>query len=138
MKVGFAVQRDEGLESKVYNHFGSAPMFVVVETGASEVQTVHNQDLNHSHGACSPMKALGGQQIDALVVGGIGGGALMRLNAMGVKVYAAEAQTIRENLQLLGRNRLPQLSMENACQAHEGGCEPHEPGKNKGGFPVIK
>ena len=138
MKVGFAVQRDEGLESKVYNHFGSAPMFVVVETGAAEVQTIHNQDLNHSHGACSPMKALGGQQIEALVVGGIGGGALMRLNSMGVKVYAAEARTIRENLELLGRNRLPELSMQNSCQAHQGGCGPHEPGKKGGGFPVIK
>ena len=52
MKVGFAVQRDEGLESQVYNHFGSAPMFLVVETGAAEVQTIHNQDMNHSHGAC--------------------------------------------------------------------------------------
>jgi predicted Fe-Mo cluster-binding NifX family protein len=138
MKIGFAVQRDEGLESQVYNHFGSAPMFVVVETGAAEVQTIHNQDMNHSHGACSPMKALGGQQIDALVVGGIGGGALMRLNAMGVKVYAAEAQTIRENLDLLSRNRLSQLSMQNACQAHEGGCGSHGPKKPEDGFPVIK
>lgn len=138
MKVGFAVQKDEGLESKVYNHFGSAPMFVVVETGAAKVQTIHNQDLNHSHGACSPMKALGGQKIDALIVGGIGGGALMRLNAMGVKVFAAEAQTIRENLDLLSRNRLPELSMNNACQAHEGGCGPHGALKNEDGFPVIK
>ena len=129
MKVGFAVQRDEGMESQVYNHFGSAPMFVVVETGAAEVQTIHNQDLNHSHGACSPMKALGGQKIDALGVGGIGGGALMRLNSLGVKVYAAEAQTIRENLELLSRNRLPELSMQNACQAHEGGCSPQGPPK---------
>jgi len=138
MKVGFAVQSDEGLESKVYNHFGSAPMFVVVETGAAKVQTIHNQDLNHSHGACSPMKALGGQKIDALIVGGIGGGALMRLNAMGVKVYAAEAQTIRDNLELLSQKRLPELSMNNACQAHEGDCGPHGPIKNEGGFPVIK
>ena len=137
MKVGFAVQSDEGLESKVYNHFGSAPLFVVVETGAAKVQTIQNQDLNHSHGACSPMKALGGQKIDALIVGGIGGGALMRLNAMGVKVYAAEAQTIRDNLELLSRNRLPELSMQNACQAHEGGCEPQGQ-KNDGSFPVIK
>ncbi len=137
MKVGFAVQSEEGLESRVYNHFGSAPMFVVVETGTQKVQTIHNQDLNHSHGACSPMKALGGQQIDALVVGGIGGGALMRLNAMGVRVYAAEAQTIRDNLDLLSRNRLPELSMQNACQAHEGSCGPQGQ-KNDGSFPVIK
>ena len=138
MKVGFAVQKDEGLDSKVYNHFGSAPLFVVVETGAVKVERIQNQDLNHSHGACSPMKALGGQKIDALIVGGIGGGALMRLNAMGVKVYAAEARTIRDNLDLLSRNRLPELSMNHACQAHEGGCGSQGPIQNEDGFPVIK
>jgi hypothetical protein len=57
---------------------------------------------------------------------------------MGVKVYSAEAQTIRENLQLLGRNRLPELSINNACQAHEGGCGSHGPEKKGDRFPVIK
>jgi len=28
MKVGFAVQGNEGMESKVYDHFGSAPTFI--------------------------------------------------------------------------------------------------------------
>lgn len=32
MKVCFAVQRDDGMDSSVYGHFGSAPAFVVVDT----------------------------------------------------------------------------------------------------------
>ena len=32
MKVCFPVQKDEGIESQVYNHFGSAPVFIVVDT----------------------------------------------------------------------------------------------------------
>ena len=32
MKVGFAVQSDQGIESKVYDHFGSAPAFIIVDT----------------------------------------------------------------------------------------------------------
>ena len=40
MKVCFPVQKDEGVESQVYNHFGSAPVFIVVETEAKDVQHV--------------------------------------------------------------------------------------------------
>ena len=66
--------------------------------------------------------ALGGQNVDAVVVGGIGGGALMKLNAAGIKVYGTMANTIKGNLDLLMTNRLPELSMENTCAGHQGGC----------------
>ena len=32
MKICFPVQNDNGIESTVYNHFGSAPVFVVFDT----------------------------------------------------------------------------------------------------------
>ena len=122
MKVCFPVQKDEGVESQVYNHFGSAPVFIVVETEEKGVQRVDNRDRNHVHGACNPVMALGGQNVDALVVGGIGGGALMKLNAMGVKVYEAASRTVKENLELLKGNKLQELTMDHSCRAHEGGC----------------
>ena len=122
MKVGFPVEHDEGMESKVYGHFGSAPVFVVVDTEKNEVRTIQNQDLNHIHGACNPIQALDGQQLDSLVVGGIGGGALMKLNALGIKVYGAEAQKINENLQLFKEKSLQELTMDHSCKSHQGGC----------------
>jgi predicted Fe-Mo cluster-binding NifX family protein len=122
MKVCFAVQKDEGIESAVYGHFGSAPAFVVVDTEYQSIDTVSNKDMIHAHGACNPIMALGGHNVDAVVVGGIGGGALMKLNAAGIKVYGSMAGTIRGNLDLLTTNRLPELSMENTCAGHQGGC----------------
>ena len=122
MKVCFPVQKDEGIESQVYNHFGSALVFIVVDTEGKGVNRVDNRDLHHVHGACNPIMALGGQKVDALVVGGIGGGALMKLNAMGVKVYEAGTPTVKENLELLRENKLEELSMDHSCRAHEGGC----------------
>ncbi len=122
MKVCFPVQQDEGMESQVYNHFGSAPFFIVVDTEGKSVQRINNRDLHHVHGACNPIMALGGQTIEALVVGGIGGGALMKLNAMGVKVYEAETRSVKDNLTLLKENKLQELSMDHSCRAHEGGC----------------
>ena len=122
MKVCFPVQENDGVESEVYGHFGSSPMFVIVDTEGTEVQTVSNRDLHHVHGACNPVMALGGQKVDALIVGGIGGGALVKLNALGVKVYGAGAPKVRDNLELLKGNKLEELSLDQSCRAHQGGC----------------
>lgn len=122
MKVGFAVAENEGLESKVYGHFGSAPMFVIVDTDLKQVSTVNNANEHHVHGACNPVMALGGNSIDAMVVGGIGPGAITKLNAMGVKVYRAAAATVGENIALLAEKRLTELSMEDSCREHGGAC----------------
>jgi len=122
MKIGFAVQGNEGVESKVYGHFGSAPAFVIVDTEGKDLLWVNNRDLQHVHGACNPVMALDGKRVDAMVVGGIGAGALAKLNALGIKVYGAGAPTVRENLALLGENKLEELSMNNSCRAHQGGC----------------
>ena len=122
MKVGFAVQGNNGVESKVYGHFGSAPAFIIADTEGKDVVTVNNRDLHHAHGACNPIMALDGKSMDAMVVGGIGSGAITKLNAMGVKVYAAAAPTVKENLDLLSQDKLEELSIYHACRAHQGQC----------------
>ena len=122
MKVCFAVQKDEGMESAVYGHFGSAPAFMLVDTEQKSIDMVSNKDLIHAHGACNPIMALDGRNVQAIVVGGIGGGALMKLNAAGIKVYGSKAVTIKGNLVLLMTDRLPELSLENTCAGHQGGC----------------
>jgi predicted Fe-Mo cluster-binding NifX family protein len=122
MKVGFAVRDNEGVESKVYDHFGSAPAFIIVDSEGKEVLAINNKDLHHAHGACNPIMALDGKSVDAMVVGGIGAGALAKLNSMGIKVYGAGASTVKENLALLGESKLQELSINNSCRAHQGGC----------------
>jgi predicted Fe-Mo cluster-binding NifX family protein len=122
MKVGFAVQFDNGLESVVYNHFGSAPAFIIVDTDLKQASTVNNANARHEHGGCNPIMALGGNSIDAMVVGGIGAGAIRKLNAMGVKVFKAGALTVHENVALLKENKLQELSMNDTCQGHGGEC----------------
>ena len=122
MKVGFAVQGNDGVESRVYDHFGSAPAFIIVDTDGKDVLTVNNKNLHHVHGACNPIMALDGKSVEAMVVGGIGAGALTKLNALGIKVYGAGALTVKENLALLSENKLQEISINNSCRAHQGGC----------------
>lgn len=124
MRVAFPVQHDIGIDSVVFNHFGSAPVFVVIDTATSAVASISNGDQHHAHGACNPMRALDNQKIDTVVVGGIGGGALAGLNRMGIKVHRSLAATIKENLALLGSGALPVIEPHGACAGHgkDGGC----------------
>ena len=124
MKICFPVQKDEGIESPVYNHFGSAPRFVVVDTETNGLATINNRDQHHSHGSCNPMKALDNQKVDAVVVGGIGAGALTRLNQMGIRVHRAGAETVRDNLSLFSSRGLQELTVQGCCGGHGkgGGC----------------
>jgi len=124
MKLCFPVHADEGLESEVYGHFGSAPMFIVADTETNKISVINNRDQHHIHGACNPTKALSGQQIDAIVVGGIGAGALSKLNHSGIKVYQAQTQTIKDNMAMLLSGSLRELALEHCCGGHsnDGGC----------------
>lgn len=125
MKICFAALKDEGVESTVYNHFGSAPAFVVVNTEGNDVSTVVNRDADHIYGACNPIKTIGGTEVDAVVVGGIGAGALMGLNAKGIKVFKATGTTIKDNLALFSENKLPELTIDHTCAGYAGGCAHH-------------
>jgi len=124
MKVCFPVLKAEGLDSEVYGHFGFAPVFIVVETDNNAVITINNKDQHHAHGACNPLKALNDKHVDAIVVGGIGAGALTKLNQQGIKVFQAQAQTVRENIQILKDQDLPELTLQHTCagHGHDGGC----------------
>jgi predicted Fe-Mo cluster-binding NifX family protein len=121
MKICFAVEKDEGIDSAVYGHFGSAPVFVMVDTESGNPETVGNRDIVHVHGACNPIDAIGGRNVDAVVVGGIGAGALNRLNAEGIQVYAARAETVGQNIDLMKEGKLPFLTLQHSCAGHQGG-----------------
>src|SRR5450759_2366039 len=112
MRVCFPVQQDDGIESKVYNHFGSASLFVVVDTETNVAGIIKNKDQHHVHGACNPIQAFDNQKIDAVVVGGIGAGALGKLNQSGIKVYRAQSQTIKENIALFASQSLTEFTLQ--------------------------
>ena len=87
MKLCFPVPTNEGMDSSVFGHFGSAPTFLLVDTETGTILEAINRDLHHAHGSCSPVRALGGHEVDAVVVGGIGGGALNGLSRAGIRVF---------------------------------------------------
>ena len=122
MKVAFAVQADEGIKSKVFNHFGSAPVFVIADAVTGEVTSVNNQDMHHVHGACNPIKAIDGRKVDAVVVGGIGAGRAVQAERDGHPRLRLGCRHGCRKPRPAQLGHLRELMAMHACAGHEGGC----------------
>jgi len=125
MKVCIPVTEYRGLESPVYGHFGSAPLFVLVDSDTMSAECLGNPDEAHVHGQCSPVKALAGARPDAVVVAGIGAGALFGLHAAGIRVYQATGKTVAEAVSLLKNGDLKEIDRQHACAGHGEGSGCH-------------
>jgi predicted Fe-Mo cluster-binding NifX family protein len=119
MKVCIPIKENKGLDSTAYNHFGTAPFFLIYDLENEEMKVIENGDLHHSHGMCQPLKALGGEKVDAILVVGIGAGALMKLSNQGVKAYKVSNETVLKNIELLKSNQLTEFSINNSCNHHD-------------------
>jgi len=130
MKVCFPVIKDEGMASRIFGHFASAPQFMLVDTETEETTSVHNHDKAAPEAGCNPFKALSGSQLDGVIVGGVGDNLLELLNMMGFRVYEAQSDSVRENVELFGRQELPELKKQGSVDA--GRCDGEEGGHQCG------
>ena len=115
------VTEDRGWNSPLSAHFGSAPLFLIVDTDSSACRALVNGNAHHDHGQCQPLGALAGENLDALVVSGIGRGALARLHAAGLRVFLAGGGTVETVLAELAAGELPLATLATACQGHGAG-----------------
>ena len=59
------------------------------------MEPLNNHDEHHVHGACNPLKALAGRAVDAVIVGGIGAGAVRGLRQAGIAVFRSPPKPSR-------------------------------------------
>jgi predicted Fe-Mo cluster-binding NifX family protein len=128
MKICIPVEDNNGLESRVCAHFGSAPFFLVVDSDTNECDPIVNDGAHHAHGMCQPLALLDGKDIDGVVVGGIGRGALFKLQAGNIGVYMSEYSTVKETIDAHKAGSLRPVSPEGACAGHGHGQGGHGPG----------
>ena len=123
MNVCIPVNKPENGASPVCAHFGSAPAFLIVNTEVGTYRTV----VTGGQHMCGAIGTLQSAHVESVIVGGIGMGALNRLAAAGIQVFAAQHATVDENLAALKAGQLPLMSLDGAC-AHHG----HEKGHGQG------
>jgi predicted Fe-Mo cluster-binding NifX family protein len=121
MIICFPIHKDLGLKSPVHQHFGAAPVLMIIDSEEGSVKSFYNKDFNHLHGSCDPIKALGGEVVDVIIAGVIGGGALMRLRTEGIRVLKAEGVTVEDNIVHFFDRGLPEFISGETCSAHGNG-----------------
>jgi len=112
-----------GLEAGRSDHFGHCDLFTLIkikDNAISEVTMVSNQE--HGAGGCMvPVQFLKDQNVDAIVVGGIGARPLQGFIEVGIDVYYADRNTV-QNVQSVAdgmlNNQFPIIRADQACQGH--------------------
>ena len=121
MKICMPTMGKNGMNEMVYGHFGSAAYFTIFDTETNDLSIVENTNEHHSHGACMPLDAISGYNIDAVLTNGMGKRAVQKLNNGGVKVYLLENDTVLEAIEKFKSGSLFELTTENACGGHHHG-----------------
>jgi predicted Fe-Mo cluster-binding NifX family protein len=118
MNICIPVDEDNGLQSPVCAHFGSAPAFMIVDTDSGSCRAILNTTQHHGRGMCMPLQSLQSEHTDAMVVGGIGMGALNKLSAAGIRVYVSEHPTVAETVAAFKAGTLKLMLPHMACARH--------------------
>jgi predicted Fe-Mo cluster-binding NifX family protein len=125
MNVCIPVNEPQYGASSVCAHFGSAPAFLIVNTEVGTYRTV----VTGGQHMCGAIGTLRSENVESAIVGGIGMGALHRLAAAGIQVFAAQHPTVDENLAALKAGQLPLMALDGACAHHGHG---HGQGQGQG------
>lgn len=116
--VAVACESAAGLDGEVSGHFGHTPFFVVAEISNGQLTTARSvASPGHGEGCNMPdfVHSLGAT---AVIVGGIGGGAVRGLSLRGIEVIAGTSGHVGEVLKSYAGGRL--ISGEPGCHGHGG------------------
>lgn len=118
MRVAIPSVGNGGLDGQRAGHFGHCDVFTCIDTENGEitsVTTIENQE--HVQGGCMvPVNLLASNNVNALIVGGIGMRPLMGFRQVGIDVYHdAERIDIRPVVEDLLAGKLPIISDDQVC-----------------------
>ncbi len=129
MKVAFPVTEDKGLDSLVNDHFGVADLFMVVDLETRQIKVRKNQKTANPDAGCKTGVFKKEEPVDAVITKCIGDGGQRGLHSEDIQVYAAQKDTVGENLDLLEAGELKLFHMFDLCQGKknkkQGGCGHH-------------
>lgn len=118
MKICIPIEGNQGLKSKIYGHFGSAPGFMICDIENGDNQFIANVNEHHEHGTCNPLKMLQKTTFDAVACSGMGMRAVQMLNQSGIKVLFSNSLFVEDLLNEYKDGRLKDLTLELSCKQH--------------------
>ena len=118
-----------GIDGERSDHFGHCDLFTLVDINEGEIAQVETVDnIAHGAGGCMmPIKLLKDQNVDAIVVGGIGAKPLQGFSDVGIDVFFASQQNyriVKDAVDGMLKDQLTLMDPSQACQGH-GDCHDH-------------
>ena len=128
MKIAFPIKEDKGLDSPVSDHFGVSKNFLIVDLDTKETRMVPNKKAE-SGSSCKTGFIEKDTGVNAVVTKCIGDGSQRGLHGKDIKIYAAAADTVAQNIELFEKGELKFFHIFDLCQGKknkkEGGCGHH-------------
>ena len=117
-RVAIPSELPGGLEASRSGHFGRCACFTLVDLEYGQVVGVQVlTNAPHTEGGCmAPVIALAEQNVDAIVVDGIGGRPLRGFNQVGIAVHAGLGADVASAVRAFAAGHLPVVGLEGACQ----------------------
>lgn len=117
----------DGMDSKLSEHFGRSPGFIVADIEGREL-TYLNTGRARGASECAPITALARAGARVVVAKSMGRGAMQRCHVAGMQILQATGGTVSEVLQLLRDGQSPDFPDAALCNHHshhsdgKGGC----------------
>ncbi|MBS7626507.1 NifB/NifX family molybdenum-iron cluster-binding protein [Candidatus Bathyarchaeota archaeon] len=129
LKIIIPIERFEGEDSLISNHFGRAPEFALVEISENHslrnISTLKNVG-EHFGGHGSAERIISDLKPDIIIAKGMGPRALQIFQSMGLSVYTGDCLKIGEAIQAYFAGRLFKLN-EPCKEAKHGASQCHHP-----------
>ncbi|MCL7486658.1 MAG: NifB/NifX family molybdenum-iron cluster-binding protein [Desulfobulbaceae bacterium] len=127
LRIAVPTDAPGGLGAKRSDHFGHCDLFTLVDVtddgNISTIQTVNN--IEHGAGGCvRPVKLLRENNVNTIVVSGMGARPLQRFAEAGIKVLFAPrnfAEDIQSLIDGVVKNAFAPMDEKDVCQGH-GNC----------------
>jgi predicted Fe-Mo cluster-binding NifX family protein len=118
MKIAVTAEEQNGLESRVAQHFGHSPFFAFIEVDGKEVKSIEiiaNPFISgHAHGQVPTF--INENNANVMISGGMGRGAINFFESFGIDTATGASGTIQQTLERYFNGELTEAE---PCQHHD-------------------
>ena len=113
--IGIPVVTDQGMKSKISQHFGRATYYAIINEDDNSIKMIQNSS-NHFGGPDSPPELLQSNGVDRMLCSGLGRKAIEKFESYGIEVFVGANNDIETSLNLYKEGKLQVATDEHACK----------------------
>ena len=114
MKISIPTEDDRGLDSRLFDHLGSAPFYTMIDLDGGGTEVVRNRDCGEDSRPLHYIQELKHRRKDAVVCRGVGQRAFAALQHAGIQVLVPAERTVAEVVTAVREDRTDSFAADHA------------------------